>query len=180
MKPGLTRYQRNKARERLRILADMLENHDKYFPTTKLWMPGWGNVKANENCDYLPSELQKRVGRRVVKCTSAACAFGSACLFPPFNRRGLRAQPKALTSWNSIEPEYVDGKGTSHLNWVAATEFFGLSSQEAFYLFDGGSYYYTADGEPLIDRESDITADMVAKRVYELLAEKPGQERHRD
>lgn len=102
--------------KRLKVLRHMLKNHDKIFKTVKFRMNTWNraleedrfNIKAIENGS----------------CKTSACALGSAALYPPFKKLGLRFEP------GEIAPCY---KG--HTWEEAGARFFGIKSYESAYLF---------------------------------------------
>lgn len=120
---------------RLEMLRDMLIRHDELFPT----------VTFNMNVWY----------REDPSCGTAACAFGSACLYEPFQEEGLHL---AQFDWQEgvYDPAYEGS-----VCYSAATLFFDLSFQEAQYLFDPQEY-------PGLD-PAHITPQMVAERVQELI-----------
>ena len=84
-------------------------------------------------------------------CGSAACAAGWACRDHVFQEQGLQL--------DASFPCFM-----SKLGFEAVEAFFGLSRQEAWFLFDPEAY-------PDIAKESDITPADVRARIYELIGE---------
>jgi len=78
---------------RLKKLIYLLENHDTLFPNTKFNMNFWGD-EITEN----------------YTCATAACALGSAALYPPFMKKGLKL--RGTDTWTS-EILYKDFKDRS-------------------------------------------------------------------
>lgn len=98
---------RNSTRlKRLNMLADMLRDHDKIFPEVKFDMKTWG---------------VKRI------CGTAACVLGSAALYPPFRKMGLKHQ------WEEHSDATISYRGEEYEEAGAA--FFGITYKEACGLF---------------------------------------------
>lgn len=113
----------------------MLRNHDMYFPKVYFSIGTWA--------------------RKGTECVFAACAVGSAALWLPFRILGLK---HATDGWsNVLRPKYKN-----LYDWSATQEFFGLTNQESYYLFDG--WYYKMN-------DNDITPDVVADRIELFLKE---------
>lgn len=120
-------------RKRLERLAQLLEN---WSVEKKFLVAPEGREKVN------------KFDIEIWKCGTAACALGSACMLPEFNKAGLKLDGAAL-------PAY---KGYSES--VAGAEFFGLDYDEACLLFMPWNY------------KDNPTPKTVAKRVREILAGK--------
>lgn len=139
---------RNSVRlKRLKNLSCMLKNHDQIF-----------------NQDQVTGEPVKfNIGTWQTKnaCGTAACALGSAALFPPFAKKGLKLEC------------YREGYGGEKIfsikyknfsQYRAGSEFFGISEEESRYLFNPMAYedYYMA-------RLSRLSSDDVHNRVEEII-----------
>lgn len=137
--------------KRLNILVDMLNNHKTYFPKFKFDLENWAkNNKAGAKVECLLDGT----------CKTAACAIGSAMLFKPFNRMGLKGVYSgplwnaniSLYEGSSFVPSYGGEKG-----WPAVQQFFDISFTEAVELFD------------LISYSTNPLAKTVAKRVQKFI-----------
>lgn len=84
---------------RLKEFKFLMDNHDAFFSEAK--------VKLDMGEWFAPTG-----------CGFAACALGSAALYPPFKEAGLRLRLMA--------PQYGDACGSN-----AGAKFFGISYQEA-------------------------------------------------
>lgn len=117
-------------KKRFELLIDMLENHKKYFPKVKFDLDTWAeNNKVNSKVECLLDGT----------CGTAACAVGSAMLFKPFNRRGLKGKwsgsPDIRDEGSAFVPVYKKYSG-----WDAVKEFFDITNSEAEWLFSGNEY----------------------------------------
>lgn len=137
---------------RLRKLQFMLENHKAIFGHE-----GGDNIngKIRFDIDVWASTHQS--------CGTAACAFGSACYYKPFNRMGLKIVDGV---WGNA-PEY---KG--YTEFYAAEEFFKIESLEAEYLFSPDAYnHYNHVAEFFKSKKIEkVTSKSVAARIKKLIA----------
>lgn len=101
--------------KRLSQLKYMLENHKDLFKNVKFDMGCW---------------LDKGAGK-LGDCGTAACALGSACIYPPFQKQGL--MPAKDYRWNGAAYEGAEG-------FAAGEKFFGITYSESHGLFDPDSY----------------------------------------
>lgn len=146
----------NKIRlNRLEILHDMLVNHDKYFPCILFKISIWEKFLDG------PGSLKK--GHL---CKSAACALGSAALYHPFNKMGLRMREKESDNSQIPGGHPVYGKYES---FEAGEFFFGITNQESFFLFDPEEY------EKYQEEKDNVTPKMVARRVKKLIKQYGGK-----
>lgn len=132
---------------RLRELSRILKNHSKLFPTIKWDIREW---------------------EEKLECGTAACALGSACHHAPFKRAGLKMR---VDTWGDDEQfaEFTPMfKGETEM--AAGASFFGISYEEACWLFDpcyyhkrSGGYYNSA----VVNKY--VTPKVVAKRVDKLI-----------
>jgi len=130
--------------KRLEQLLEMMQNHHKLFPNVKFNINLWGS-----SLDY----KNNRAEAPKQDCGSAACALGSACLYKPFTKFGLKI-PKS--GW---DPEYLTYSG-----YEAGAKFFGLTNAESIWLFNPHSYRQANN-----DSYHDVTRAMVIKRIKKLL-----------
>ena len=92
-----------------------------------------------------------------VNCGTTACAMGYACHIPSFKRAGLKLVPYPGTLGERGEC-YPAFDGANEFD--AAAKFFGISHQEASYLFNPMEYCGYGSG-----RVKNITPQIVAKRI---------------
>lgn len=85
-------------------------------------------------------------------CGTAACALGTACLYPPFRALGLTVDARGY-------PEYRPPAGGVVYGVAAGRDFFGLSAGDADRLFYVSSYY-----------RAGVTPADVADRIDAILA----------
>jgi len=98
-------------------------------------------------------------------CGTAACAFGTACKLPEFQKKGLSLVGSGVMyrerdgEW--LTPQYTDPKtGEKSTNFFAAEEFFSLKNwYQSLWLFNSTAY-------PNGDRTRPAT---VAKRIREFV-----------
>lgn len=132
--------------KRLKQLKYMLDNHSKLFKDTHFYMGAWikraAPFKTKQLCRY-------------DACGSAACALGSAALYPPFMKAGLKFVRDPMSMYVAW-PAYKRFRETE-----AGMEFFGIDLNEAEYLFIPCEYHQ--------DDTSDIKPKHVAKRVAVLI-----------
>lgn len=123
--------------ERLTILKDMLKDFDKHFKH-RFDMEAW-------------------------YCGTAACALGSAAVYPPFIELGLSLKGTTL-------PDYYAPYFNGSRDYWAGVRFFGITFYEALYLFNPEAYSRT-----------QVKPYDVAERVAELISkykEKENDELH--
>ncbi len=148
--------------KRLNELKYVMDNHDTLFKTVEFDIGSWCE---SEHPSLLPKEARARNhgSSKIFKaekipaaCGTAACALGSAALYAPFMKKGLR-----LTNLQNGAPIYKDTEG-----FEAGEEFFGITGVESYYLFDPRSYEdeHEDTGDIL-----DVTPAMVSARVQELI-----------
>lgn len=133
-------------RKRLQTLANYLVKADKRQKALKAagkrWrkfdMNKWGNAKV--------------LGLTEAKCGTSGCAVGWATTIPEFKRAGLHLA-SVVGSSTLCEPKFGRSGG-----FEAAERFFGLSYNEANYLF--APEYYRRKSSPI----------SVSRRIKALLA----------
>ncbi len=86
-----------------------------------------------------------------IRCATAVCALGTACLVPEFKERGLALQWEGAGLIPVFEGEIM---------FEAGAKFFGISNDESLYLFDPGEY----------ERDYEITREEVAEHIDEVAA----------
>lgn len=103
--------------ERLRTLYALMAG----IPANRVNLRSWRcGMSSGSTSDY---------GMRDHSCKSTGCAIGWACAYPEFNEQGL--------VWEDGSPVLrVRKTGNVFHDWRAAEEFFGLSVDQAEYLFD--------------------------------------------
>jgi len=101
--------------KRLKMLRHMLRWHWLYFPRVKFNIETWNSTQT---C---------YVGDKGF-CKSAGCALGSAALWKPFNKQGLKL--------NDIRLPQYQGESDYH----AGMYFFDISYPQSTYLFDPQKY----------------------------------------
>lgn len=119
---------------KLETLHDMLVNHNKYF-----------------------KDVDFNMGVFIVKrsCGTAACALGSAAIYPPFMEQGLTATLGGFVG----DVEYEEWE-----DFTAGQMFFNITYREAEWLFDPKLYL-----DQYGDEFEDITPEIVATRVGALI-----------
>jgi len=114
--------------------------------------------------------------QEVKSCGTTACACGYAGTTPWFTKRGFTID---VDSDGDGHPIYKNSSGKVFEGWEAVTEFFGLTSREAYYLFMSDAYSERDRKSPgavadrinafLIDRQradySKSAAEDLAKRI---------------
>ncbi|PHS61030.1 MAG: hypothetical protein COB09_18965 [Thalassobium sp.] len=137
--------------ERLTMLADMLDRHDELFKVV-FDIRQWGSEAIHYETKQHEPEL----------CGSAACALGSAAMYPPFMKQGLRLRYDStgfmVRKDSNVLKEDVTPFYDGHADFMAGSWFFGITGGESCELFDGDEYGYTK-----------VTAAMVAERVRKLI-----------
>jgi hypothetical protein len=98
----------------------------------------------------LPPEKRENFDMEDWNCGTTACAVGWACLDPVFIEQGLHLD------YLRIAPQFEGGNG-----WYAVKHFFGVTFEQARYLFDINHYTKGCKTEP----------DEVADRIESFLKE---------
>lgn len=128
---------------RLIRLAEELEKETPTPPSVGFNMAYW--FDKTPNSEVFPG------------CGTTCCAFGLACLIPEFRAEGLVIDkyrrpclvPKdEVANWvngetrlpTSVEMEDNEDNTHRYANFNAAAVFFGLSSRQAYMLFDPAAY----------------------------------------
>jgi hypothetical protein len=124
--------------KRLKRLKRMLDNHDKLFTKTKFNINGWCLTKVNKKGEV---------------CNTAACALGSACLYKPFMKEGLKLDGNNLPTYKR------------HEEFDAGAKFFGITDSESNYLFSPSAYNSSYLEKPI----KNVKPKHVALRVQELI-----------
>lgn len=137
--------------ERLRELYAMLIG----LPTGQFDLNVWRRSVVKTGVSLLSTT--KVTDRQLLEneCGAVACAIGWACAYPPFKAEGLRFK----IGRNLGLPSFKKGRSFQS-SFRGVEKFFGLSSDEALWLFAPESYY-----------RLDRTAKHVCARVLELLAQ---------
>jgi len=158
--------QRKTRVKRLSMLKDMLDRHDELFPKAKFDINEWLCVDGQwepENEDKTLACLMKEGF-----CATAACALGSAALYKPFNKMGLKVL-KNVPTFNG------------EIGFEAGEDFFGISYEESNFLFNPSSYDkdnslndYTKNGvynlhniEPKVSGAKHVRGKVKPKHVSE-------------
>lgn len=129
--------------KRLELLNTMLMEHDHIFSKVKFDIDVW-NVSGEENINNVYHRVVLKKSGEI--CGTAACALGSAALYEPFMKMGLR-----IGYYNA--PLYDENS-----EFDAGAEFFGINGRESEYLFSPSEY-----------DQRKVTPRTVAKRVRELI-----------
>lgn len=112
--------------KRLKQLKYMLDNHSKLFTNVKFSIGQWCDMEKPKN---FPLDTSiKKIPR---SCGTAACALGSAALYAPLRKQGLK-----ITAWRYGSVTY---RGEE--DWDAGAKFFGISMNESHELFNPCRYY---------------------------------------
>lgn len=128
--------------DRLKHLAHILDKAHEQKLVDHFYLGHW-----YDGMDYTdPGSTNNFTGKH---CGTSACALGLACLDPEFKAQGLHLDYE----W---DPSYED-----NYSYGAGAEFFGISQEDSYYLFDPDQY----EGLHAIR----ITPAMVAERVRELI-----------
>ena len=120
--------------KRLGMLYEMMLNHKQLFKDVEFNICLWIDKQNNR--------YQQN------KCGTAACALGSACLYPPFRKMGLRYDADQIPYFRN------------HREFAAGAVFFGISEDEAKWLFMSARYGIQPDA---------IFPRMVARRIKHLI-----------
>lgn len=128
-----------KYRARLRLMQVMLTFHNVIFPNTRFDLGSWQSHERGSPTK--PSD-----------CGYAACAVGSATAWLPFRLLGFIASP-----YNGV-PVY-----RGNIAWDAVRKFFGVTQEQAAFLFDKYKYVSGSETTP-----QDVRAriSLFLKTVY--------------
>lgn len=137
--------------ERLSRLATLLEESAAAKLNLEFNLRDWSNTETREET-VRTGFLGLFKETREVRCNTAACAVGLACLSGEFKNDGLDFTQYS----NNISPIYLN-----KTNWGAVEKFFGLSRSQATKLFDSRAY----DG-PIYGRDAELE---VAERIRALV-----------
>lgn len=135
--------------KRLKQLSYMLKNHHKLFKAEKKPMRFDIQYWFDPGKPDYTSDKAIKPG---ISCGTAACALGSAALYPPFKKAGLKFM-RCDSFFNEYVPMYKDFVG-----FYAGDRFFKISSAESRWLFDPQEY-----------RRKRVAPSNVAKRVDRLI-----------
>lgn len=99
-----------------------------------------------------------------LNCGTAACAVGHVMFHPWFKQRGLRPSESEYAR-GIVVPTFDNKKGGVKLeSWDAVEAFYGITDDEADYLFSGTRYDY--------DYMSEISPKTVALRIRQFVKDK--------
>lgn len=160
--------------KRLKDLKYMLNNHDKLFKPKKIKfnIGSWVNQNPEDRNRMKLYPTKEEAANNVCQCDSSACALGSAALYEPFIKDGLKWEIAvknehdekngwSIKGYYPEEPEFDGFSGT-----YAGAAFFGISNSESSWLFMPDAYF-KANGDNLSSKK--ITPKMVAIRVAHLI-----------
>ena len=148
---------------RLLKLADVLEQFEQEkkqlkFPVNKFDLVQWGTIALNVPTNTKPI------------CGTSACALGTASLHPWFRKKGFvagyassmtiqqKASPQGIMRNLIVEyklPKHISDADRYVFGYEAASYFFGISANNALYLFDPEEY----------PKSKRTSATYVAKRI---------------
>ena len=128
-----------------------LEDNEKCDELTYQWLKTESNYKHETTSDcYQIKEL---------KCTSAACALGTAACNETFIKEGLKLIAFKWEDVNGDAPIKVQPYYQGQIDYQAGKSFFGLDDFETKFLFSPSSYMemypYINDQERAVD-ETDV------------------------
>jgi hypothetical protein len=132
--------------ERLLKLADLLENDAANDKGVRFNLSLWARPSGED--EFKPRQKVK------IDCGTTACAVGLACISGTFRDDGLRY---SIKKFDGFCPIFEKAEG-----WNAVKDFFGLSFDDAYYLFGDSSYpsgkTQGAEGERYVARRiRDLT-----------------------
>lgn len=180
--------------QRLKKLAEFLEG----LPIGKFNLNTWCSIstedeqlvdqlKAKEEVVYSSYERGPQVAAKDIKCGSTACALGWAASIPEFMKQGLGlyVDGDRLNFSSSVDGEvvFITADGEKYMNYKAGEKFFGITYDEAEWLFSPDSYLEGYDDEDENDEDFEGYEDryddpvlsnpkVVAQRIKELLISK--------
>lgn len=141
---------------RLLKLADLLEADAKNKKGVKFDLGSWGEP-AGRRRDFKNQEPS-------LDCSTAACAFGLACLSGAFKRSGLTYSVVPSGEDESDEPKaYIVPRFNDVMGFDAAEYFFEITYSQAKFLFEETKY-------PRGSRKGAIAERAVAKRIRDFVA----------
>lgn len=130
--------------ERLKLLIEAL----KLVPEKQFDLDTWLEEPNGFDSDSPFPSCSTR--KEMKECGFAGCAVGWGALYKPLRDEGL-----TLLTYKELdevivcaEPAYSNAR-----SWAAVRDFFGLTYEEALYLFNGGSYQ-PRNAEGFIDNEA--------------------------
>ena len=157
--------------KRLEQLHYMLKNHDKLFKTIKFDLNQW-----TEECvpDEVCSPTHEGATNSPLSCTTAACALGSAAMYEPFRKQGLKTDVRSQIAEDGVTQLYYPGNPVykDQDGMEAGATFFGITYGEAYWLFSAETYFKPTNSglqELQYAKAGTITPDMVAKRVRHII-----------
>ena len=131
---------------RLSELLSVLKEIPPSQFSLETWIHGYSYKQLREfyyeEKDLIRKEkfLETKDIKEVIECGTVACAMGWAALYEPFSNLGFRF--KIIRHLDPCRGHiafatlvYKDSE-----SWGAVTDFFGLTLEESFYLFDYNSY----------------------------------------
>ncbi len=144
-------------KRRLLKLADLLEADAKNKKGVSFDLAAWAKKKVDRDHPYF--SVYGFVPREVVEvsCNTAACAWGLAAISGEFKRQGVGYR---ITHEGNLIPTFE-----RKTEIRAATAFFGISEDEAWFLFDPHKY-------PDSKRRGAVGERYVAKRIRDFVAGK--------
>lgn len=159
-------------KERLELLREALveqQQNEKLLFNMYIW--GQVDTDQVDSMEHCNNEINQTFNNHVYGdnegdclivspnvCCSAACALGTAALYPPLFDQGLRlVNSKLRIERGAMAMVYFDG----YMDEKAAMRFFDISFHDAGYLFSPDVYY-----------DLEITEQHVIDRIDELLARK--------
>lgn len=111
--------------KRLKQLKHMMENHDTIF----------ASKGREQQRDGKNKKVKLKFSIHHWHCGTSACALGSAALYPPFVRQGLKLNA------NRTFPVLVgEDNQSGWCGYEAGSVFFDLTEDESYFLFHPGVY----------------------------------------
>lgn len=157
--------------ERLKMFVHLLLNLKTEVPKLDTFdLSYWYRDSTTYDLSVLSGSVPLKEGF----CNTGACALGSAALYKPFNKMGLRVDYHDVIYKDPITKEIY---GESGENAEAGAAFFGISMGQADWLFYGENYRasnetfldewkYEVYVEPPLEK---VTPAMVAARVQAII-----------
>lgn len=149
-------------KQRLLLLAEALETR---IPAKKFDLATWRDDSRAASNGTTDNDL-------LHTCGTTACAVGWACALPEFQKEGLRYG----TAGPTLEGLVTEPGKEWRDSWTAVETFFGLSEDDAAWLFIDDNYHDEGQAMPGLPKKSDHSdyADIkprhVADRIRHLLA----------
>ena len=172
--------------ERLELLKKALQEEELKEQIQTFDMETWGTFNLEpDNLEECEEEVSKIAHKescfftdiddcRIIPpnaCATAACALGTAALYPPLFDQGLRLITNTRLLKHKLHlgcTVYYEG----HTETDAGAKFFDLSYDEARFLFNPAYYVdenHLAIDEPIMEYPNDITRDVVINRIDALI-----------